>query len=67
MLKIFLKNKDKFSNTSNNFNFKVTIIYNKYREVRLSVDTYIYSTLIMLFDQTQMHYYTNYNNTFIFD
>ncbi len=43
------KHDDKFSGTGNNFYFKVTIFYNKCRGVKLSPNTYIYDTLIMLF------------------
>ena len=45
------KDKDKFSSIGNNFNFKVTIFYDKYRQVRLLLNAYIYNVLIMLFDQ----------------
>lgn len=46
------KNEDKFRRTGNNFNFKVIIFYNKYRQVRLTPNAYIYDTAIMLSGQT---------------
>lgn len=41
MLNKVYKNKDKFSDTNDNFNFKVIIFYNKYRQVELPLNIYI--------------------------
>lgn len=45
-----------------NFNFKVTIFYNKCRQVGLLLNSYIYDASIMLFGQIQMHYYAYCGN-----
>ena len=67
MLDKIYKNKDKFSGTGDNFNFKVIIFYNKYRPVGLPPNAYIYDTFIMLFGQAQIHFYANCGDTFIFN
>ena len=67
MLDKIYKEEDKFSGTGDNFNFKVTIFYNKYRQVRLPPNAYIYSTSIMLSDQAQTYYYANCSDTSTFD
>ena len=56
MLDKIYKDEDKFSGTGDNFNFKVTIFYNKYRQVGLPPNAYIYGTSIMLSGQVQMHF-----------
>lgn len=48
MLDNIYKDEDQFSGTSENFKLKVAILYNKYRQVRLLVDTNIYDISIML-------------------
>lgn len=67
MLGKIYKDEDKFSGTGDNFNFKVTFFYNKYRQVGLSPNVYIYGTSIMLSSQAQMHYYANHGDTSTFD
>lgn len=67
MFKIVYKAKDKFNDTSDNFNFKVIIFYNKFKQIGLPSNTYIYGIFIILFSQDQIYYYVNYGNIFIFD
>ena len=67
MLDKIYKNKDKFSSIDDNFNFKVTIFYNKYWWVGLLSNVYIHSAFIILSSQTQIHFYANYDNISIFD
>ena len=67
MLDKICKDEDKFSSTSDNFNFKVTIFYNKYRQVGLPPNAYIYVVFIMLFGQAQTHFYAYFGNTSDFD
>lgn len=45
------KNKDKFSSIGDNFNFEVTIFYDKYRQVGLPPNANIYDVFIMLSSQ----------------
>lgn len=61
------KDKNRFNDTDNNFNFKVMIFYNKYRQVKSPPNDYIYITSIMFFGQAQIYYYTNYRDIFTFD
>lgn len=67
MLGKIYKNEDKFGGPDDNFNSKVSIFYNKCREIRLLPNAYIYDASIMLSSQAQIHYYANYSNTSIFD
>ena len=67
MLDKIYKDKDKFSGMGDNFNFKVTIFYDKYRQVGLLIDAYIYSASIILSGQAQTHYYANCSDTSTFD
>lgn len=43
------KDKNKFYGISNNFNFKITISCDNYRQVKLPLNAYIYGVFIMLF------------------
>ena len=52
-------NEVKFCGIGDNFNFKITIFYDKCRWVKLLRDAYIYVALIMLYNQAQIHYYAN--------
>ena len=61
------KDKNKFSDTDDNFNLKITIFYDNGRQVGLPTDAYIYDTSIMLSGQTQTYYYANWSNTSIFN
>ena len=61
------KDENKFSSIGDNFNFKITIFYNKYKQVRLPPNVYIYGIFIMPSSQTQTHFYANCNNISIFD
>ena len=45
------KDKDKFNGICDNFNFKVTIFYDKCRRVGLPPNVYIYDASIMLSGQ----------------
>lgn len=68
MLDKIFKDKGKFSGTSQNFNFKITIFYDKYRRVRLLLNSFIYSISIILFGQAWIYQnYTNYENISTFD
>lgn len=67
MLDKFYKKKDKFSDTGDNFNFKVTIFYDKCKQVRLPLNVYIYGASIMLSSQAQTYCYANCYNTSTFD
>ena len=67
MLDKIYKEKDKFSSIGDNFNFKITIFYNKCRRVGLSPNTYIYGASIMLSGQAQTYYYANCGDTSTFD
>lgn len=66
MLDKIYKEEDKFGNTGNNFNFKVTIFYNRYRRISLLSNVYIHNSFIILSDQAHKYYYVNYSNIFIF-
>ena len=48
MLDKIYKDEDQFSGIGNNFNFKVTIFYDKCKQVGLLLNTYIYSASIIL-------------------
>lgn len=67
MLNEIYKDEDKFSGIGDNFNFKVSIFYNKCRQVRLPPNAQIYGTYIMLSSQAQTNFYANYDDTSIFD
>ena len=67
MLDKIYKDKNKFSGTSDNFNFKVTIFYNKCRQVKLPSNAYIYGAFIMLSGQAQTRFYANCGDTSTFD
>lgn len=66
MLNKSYKDKNKFDNIDNNFNFKVKIFYNKYKQIDFFLNFYIYKTFIILSDHTQIYYYINYRKIFIF-
>lgn len=66
MLNKGYKDKNKFDNIDNNFNFKVKIFYNKYKQIDFFLNFYIYKTFIILSDHTQIYYYINYRKIFIF-
>lgn len=61
------KDKDKFSDIRDKFNFKVTIFYNKYRQIRLLSNINIYDLFIILSSQIQTYYYINCGNIAIFN
>ncbi len=67
MLDKIYKDEDKFSGTGDNFNFKVTIFYDKCRRVGLPPNAYIYGASIMLSGQAQTHFYANRGDTSTFD
>lgn len=66
MLDKIYKEEEMFDGTSDNFNFKVTIFYNKCRPVRWMPNVYIYNVFIRISSQTQMHYYANCGETSTF-
>lgn len=66
MLNKIYKDENKLSSMSDNFNFKVIIFHNKYRQVKLLTDACIYDVSIMLSGKAQTHYYANRGDTFIF-
>ena len=61
------KNENKFGDTSDNFNFKVIIFLDKYKQVGLLANSYIQGIFIILLGQIQTYYYINCGNTSIFD
>ena len=61
------KDEDKFSSTGDNFNFKVTIFYDKCSRVGLPPNAYIHGASIMLSGQAQTYYYANCGNASTFD
>lgn len=67
MLDKIYKDDNKFGGTGDNISFKVTIFLNKCKQVGLLEDAYIQGIFIMLLGQTQMYYYVNCGNNFIFD
>lgn len=67
MLDKIYKGGNKFSGTSDIFNFKVIIFYNKCIKVRLLPNAYIYNATIMLSNQTHIYIYTNYDIISILD
>lgn len=50
MLDKIYKIEEKFNSIDYNFNLKVIIFYNKYRQIALLSNVYIYSTSIMFVD-----------------
>ena len=62
MLDKIYKDKNKFSGTGDNFNFKVTS-----RQVGLLPNAYIYGASIILFSQSQTYFYANCGDTSSFD
>lgn len=67
MLDKIYKDEDKFSGTGDNFNFKVTIFYDKCRRVGLLPNAHFYGASIILSGQAQTHYYANRRDTSTFD
>lgn len=67
MVDIIYKDQEEFNSMGNNYNFKQKIFYIKYKYIGLWTNNYIYVIFIMLSGQTQLYYYINYGNIFIFD
>lgn len=44
-------NKDTFSNIDNNIYIKFTIFYDKYRQIKILLNNYIYDVSVMLANQ----------------
>lgn len=61
------KNENRLSGRDHNFDFKVTIFYDKCRQVGLLSNDYNYDASIMLCRQAQMYYYGNRGDISIFD
>ena len=61
------KEEDKFSGTGDNFDFKVTIYYDKCRRVGLPPQAYIHGASIMLSGQAQTRFYANRVNASTFE
>lgn len=51
MLDKIYKDQDIFGSIDDIFNFKITIFYDKQRQMKLLTNAYIYNTAIMLFSQ----------------
>lgn len=66
MLNKIYRKEDKFSGTSDHFNFKDTIFYDKYRQIKLLPNFYIYNIFNKLFSQAQTHFYTHRGKISIF-
>ena len=67
LLEKIYKENDKFSDTGDNFDFKLTIFLDKCRRVGLPRVAFIYSAAIMLSDQALTHYYANRGSAASFD
>lgn len=67
MLNKNYEDEDKFCGMDNDFNFKVTIFYDKCKKITLPLNTYIYGTSIMLSGLTQIYYNTNCGDISTFD
>lgn len=61
------KEEDKFGRTGDNFDFKLTVYYDKCRQAGLPSHTYIYGASIMLTGQAQTQFYANQNGTSTFE
>jgi hypothetical protein len=61
------RDKDRFKDSKDNFEFKLLIFFDKYSQINLSKHAYLKAVLIMLFDQTLTYYYLNKVIYFIFD
>lgn len=61
------KEEDKFGGTGDNFDFKVTVYYDKCRRADLPSHAYIYSASIMLTGQALTRFYANRIGTSIFE
>jgi hypothetical protein len=59
LLNKIYREKDKFSDTDSNFDYKIMIFYDKCKRVELSLHAYIQNASIMLSSQTLIHYYSN--------
>jgi hypothetical protein len=61
------KEKKKFEDTENNFDFKLTIYFDKCRHADLSKHAYDKGISVMLIDETLIRYYVNRTNFIIFN
>jgi hypothetical protein len=61
------KDEDRFSDSEDNFEFKLLIFFDRCSQINLSKHAYLKVVSIMLFDQTLTYYYSNKAIYFIFD
>jgi hypothetical protein len=61
------KNEEKFENTKNNFDFKLTIYLDKCKYVNLSEHAYEKNVSLMLTNETLTYYYANKDNFITFN
>ncbi len=61
------RDEDRFSDSENNFDFKLLIFFDRYSQVNLSKHAYLKAVSIMLSDQTLTYYYSNKVIYLIFD
>lgn len=67
MLDKVYKNEDEFCGICDNFNFKVTIFYDKSQSFILLLNIYIHGASIMLSSQAQTYHNANYGYISTFD
>ncbi len=61
------RNEDRFSDSKDNFEFKLLIFFDRCNQMNLSEHAYLKAISIMLFDQTLTYYYSNKVIYFTFD
>ncbi len=61
------RDEDRFSDSENNFEFKLLIFFDRCSQMNLSKHAYLKAVSIMLSDQTLTYYYSNKVTYFIFD
>ncbi len=61
------RDEDKFSDSKDNFEFKLLIFFDRCSQMNLSKHAYLKAVSIMLFDQTLTYYYSNKATYFVFD
>jgi Na+-transporting NADH:ubiquinone oxidoreductase subunit NqrF len=61
------RDEDRFSDSEDNFEFKLLIFFDRCSQMNLSKHAYLKAVSIMLSDQTLTYYYSNKVTYFIFD
>jgi hypothetical protein len=61
------RDEDRFSDSEDNFEFKLLIFFDRCSQMNLSKHAYLKTVSIMLFDQTLTYYYSNNVTYFTFD